>query len=632
MNNELKINMSENDSTTSSLHTSLLLNIEKQLQPYVKTNLDLSCDSTNKYTYLLQLDSKQLTTTSNSIMDKYKQNSSDKIVFVIDTSSSMSPFVKHLVKVLQLVIDKSHHEQIGMVTFNYEANVLFPMTFISDTNKESIKEELKHIKVDGATNLYAGLEKGLDVLWHDQKEDSGENSTSTSTTTLTTFNSQRRRYMVVLTDGKTNLGKTEEEMLSNLKDMPFIQQTDIYCMAIGDRVNRLLLESIVTNHSGRLYSIEHEKEIATSFGDCMGSIMSVTTTDACLSIKSPFKFNVHGLDNVVVETSSFSLSNPSISQILISSYHTKIHIGTMFVDDHRDFLFTVYIPENVNSDTLTASIEVSYKDKCTGQTGVIVKDLHTVSKDNVNYSIHPVIQKHFWRIQVAKCVDVLSESDVTEEKSIETKKSLKEIKEIIMKEEPQWKEDPLCQELITVIDQVMKNRKNGMFCRQLSMGLSLQRQTTVTGRPSIYTTPLQQELSQQYETLTTDHESDTEVETETETETETEVETEVETENDFTSPSFALSPPKLKRTHAMISPHSNFNSPETPQYQKLKRSNAITDEDAKNIMEMMSGRNSGIDEKAQNLETLTNVDINTNNKPVFEDKPLSEMISDINKL
>ena len=601
--------MSEKDLSPVSLHTSLLLNIEQQIQPHANPDSNF-----NEYTYLLQLDSKQHMTRTNSFLDNNNNNNnntiktSDKIVFVIDTSSSMSPFVKYLVKVLQLVIDKSHHEQIGMVTFNYEANVLFPMTFISDDNKESIKEELKHIKVDGATNLYAGLEKGLDVLWHDQYP---LTDPLTSALTPSTFNSLKRRYMVLLTDGKTNIGKTEEEMLFNLKDVPFIQQTDIYCMAIGDRVNRLLLESIVTTYSGRLYSIEYEKEISTCFGDCMGSIMSVTTTDARVSIKSPFKFNVHGINNVMIET-----LNPS-------SYHTQIHIGTMFIEDHRDLLFTVYVPENVNSNTLTSFIEVSYKDKFTGQKGIVIKNLYAISRDDVDNNINPNIRKHFWRIQVAKYIDNLSESDVTEECSNEIKKSLEDMKELVMKEEPQWKEDQLCQELIKIIDQVVNNKKNGMFCRQLSMGLTLQRQTTVSGKPSMYTTPLQQELSQQYDTLTTDHESDTEVDTKINTEINTKLKLEI-----GVSSSFSLSPPKLKRTRAARSPYPEFNS---PQHLKLKRSNAITNEDAKNIMEMMSCQKSTNNEKAQNFETLTNNN-NNNSHLFFEDKPLYEMISEVNKM
>lgn len=393
-----------------------------------------------------------------------------KIVFVLDTSDSMTDHISVLKQIMEKVVSCALGNTIGIVAFDDKARVICPLRELTSLDKlRTIKEELQKLKAHGFTNLYDGLELGLKVLWENPTIDD-------------------RRFLVLLTDGAANIPpRKTDDILTRLKLIPFTHRTDIYPIALGTNVNQDLLLKLAEQHHGRIYDLKSPSELFQSFGDCMGSILSVLMTNVEVKITTDCLLIVNGV---------YRLLQPCI-----------IELGTLFVNDTRDILLTFEHVDTTNP--FVATIEVTYVDDKQCRRKVCkeirietdatlneqkLKDQHEkldAKEKSDNQDIDSALQcdlanAHYirqqeLRLEVSLILDQLYQATTTKDISkhhLQTK--IQSIRNEIINQE--WDEKPLCKEILAILNQIQN--LDSFRCRSLSMGLKSQRQTSLDNNPT----------------------------------------------------------------------------------------------------------------------------------------------------
>lgn len=136
-----------------------------------------------------------------------------RIVFLIDVSSSMNkPFKMDLLKeTLKNLIDVlKTQDQVALITFNYETNVIWPLSNLED--KEAVKLTIDDIQTTGGTKGLVGIEKAYDAI----KDNLGENS-----------------LIVLATDGLLTNNKEDEEHIYKLIDTHYSQNILFNVLGFG---------------------------------------------------------------------------------------------------------------------------------------------------------------------------------------------------------------------------------------------------------------------------------------------------------------------------------------------------------------------------------------------------------------
>jgi Mg-chelatase subunit ChlD len=438
--------------------------------------------------------------TPEEFMEAQKNLPQCNAVFVVDTSGSMESVISSLKRVLNLVANTKNN--IGIVTFADQAHVMFPCSNLSDiNNKENMKNIINSLTVGGMTNLYDGIVTGLQLLW--------QNANST-------LSNPERRFLIVLTDGVTNVGRVDvEDIKQNLNIQPWIKQTDISCIALGNDVNQDLLRSIVEHQNGRFYPIQ-EDQIAQALGDCMGSMMSTVLQHCTLTISSPFPFKICGIDCETKQTQN-------------QEYYAEIPVGTLFFEDQRDYLIgfnvsnqeeekrtgpmvdgrhsTPMVTTNMISNTATTSligtVKLKFINAFTDLPGNISRDILQIfdDVDRPLFQNEEIIRQSF-RIEVATLIERLSKLEKNNHERENVLKQLGDLGENIRTFCGECI-DNLCQELLFAIDRVNRDERMGICCKTgltgIGVGLLTQRQVTTSSNSSTpYVNPIQRHTSVQF--------------------------------------------------------------------------------------------------------------------------------------
>jgi len=152
------------------------------------------------------------------------------VVLVVDVSGSMqgSP-IEHVVKSCEILIDLlGERDQLAIVTFASHAGVRCGLTQVDAVGKILLRRVLGTITADGNTNLHGGLEVAAGVL--------------------VTAPSGLRRAMVVMSDGKPNVGLSSA---SSLASYVTGLKLAVSSLGFGLQHDEAVLDAIATAGSGR---------------------------------------------------------------------------------------------------------------------------------------------------------------------------------------------------------------------------------------------------------------------------------------------------------------------------------------------------------------------------------------------
>jgi len=182
-------------------------------------------------------------------------------VFVLDMSGSMRGKYQTLVDGVQHALGKLRtDDRFRFIRFNNSASEMTP-GWVSATPQEITRwsDRLAASSVDGGTNLFAGLKRGLETL-----------------------DADRTSAIVLVTDGEANVGVTEKREFIDL-----MKQHDVrlFTAVMGNGSNRPLLEAMTQVSNGFAVSVSNSDDIAGKLMEFTSKVSHQALHDLDLQIR-----------------------------------------------------------------------------------------------------------------------------------------------------------------------------------------------------------------------------------------------------------------------------------------------------------------------------------------------------------
>jgi len=162
--------------------------------------------------------------------------------------------VRHAITTIVEVLQPE--DRIAVVVFNDNANEVKPLTKMSKKGKGEIKKAMEELQADHNTNLWAGLELGLDVL----------NKGKTA---------GRQSVLLLLTDGSPNVNPPHGNHITALKEYKKKNPLDcsIYTFGFGYTLDSNLLDEIAVEGNGSYSFIPDCSLVGTVFINMISNIL-----------------------------------------------------------------------------------------------------------------------------------------------------------------------------------------------------------------------------------------------------------------------------------------------------------------------------------------------------------------------
>ncbi|NDW08409.1 VWA domain-containing protein [Dysgonomonas sp. 520] len=178
------------------------------------------------------------------------------VSLVVDVSGSMNgmKIVNAREALSRFVESMNEGDYLSIVTFNSSAKVVLPATRISN-NKKGIQKKIKHIGVEGYTNLNAGM-----VLGYKEAMKNHSNRVNSR--------------VILLTDGMTNRGETNLDRIIANSSQYNTKGIDISTIGVGQSLDFMLLRELADKGRGTNYFIgENEEDMYKVFNDELEAMM-----------------------------------------------------------------------------------------------------------------------------------------------------------------------------------------------------------------------------------------------------------------------------------------------------------------------------------------------------------------------
>lgn len=213
------------------------------------------------------------------------------IVCVIDISGSMDSYAYvqqdgKTINVGYTILDITKHalntiiesmkstDRISIITFSNYANILCNFTYINDNNKNHIKSLVNNLNTDGATNIWAGINKGLDAFKYEIEPDT------------------RIKSLLLLTDGipsnhllpPRGILETLDRKINTMKDNNIIVP-NIYTFGFGNNLDTKLLVDISKKGNGHFSYIPDSSFVGTIFIHYLAFINTLICNQIYLDFK-----------------------------------------------------------------------------------------------------------------------------------------------------------------------------------------------------------------------------------------------------------------------------------------------------------------------------------------------------------
>ena len=208
--------------------------------------------------------------------------------------------VKHAAKTIINTLNEN--DRLSIVSYSNNAETLFDLIPMNNVGKENAIALLCTLEPDGMTNLWDGLNTGLNVLknrvpvasrFGDNNNTSTTSPTNTTSTQNTTSNTLTTHYhnnasLLLLTDGEPNVEPPRGylPMLKKYKKQnngvfPGIINT----FGFGYSLDSKLLNEIAIEGNGIYSFIPDSGFVGTAFVNSLANILSTVTSDAQLCIQ-----------------------------------------------------------------------------------------------------------------------------------------------------------------------------------------------------------------------------------------------------------------------------------------------------------------------------------------------------------
>ena len=300
------------------------------------------------------------------------------IVAVIDISGSMDTSAKiqqngNYVDIGFTILDVTKHalntilesmkpsDRISIITFSNDAQTICDLTYINDSNKRVIKSQINSLQTAGATNIWAGLNKGLNQYHNDKN------------------NINRIKSLLLLTDGipsshltpPRGILETLQRKLMVMSDTN-LPSPNIYTFGFGNNLDTNLLVNIAKYGKGHFSYIPDSGFVGTIFIHSLAYINTLLCNTACIDLEfmcKEFKQNV---------------------KIIGYNDINDIDLNTLHIGNNRHLVFKI-LNEDLKKCSDYLAFALKYKtienENRILQLSINKNTEHLLNDDNLNYNI-----------------------------------------------------------------------------------------------------------------------------------------------------------------------------------------------------------------------------------------------------
>ncbi|KAF9432490.1 hypothetical protein BGZ76_010716, partial [Entomortierella beljakovae] len=201
---------------------------------------------------------------------------------VLDVSGSMDGArLDNCKKAINAIIETlTPNDTLSLVTYSSSTKTVF--TDCNHKHKEMMLESVAAIRIEGCTNLHAGLELGVHTLRQSIKKESSKEY-------------ERNSHRIFLfSDGLVNEGvRAPSAIVADTKKW-IEKDVTISTFGIGDDYDETLMNSIAEAGNGESYFIESEEDIDDMVSKGLRGISAVIAPNATLDVR--------GLGDAVIKT------------------------------------------------------------------------------------------------------------------------------------------------------------------------------------------------------------------------------------------------------------------------------------------------------------------------------------------
>jgi Ca-activated chloride channel family protein len=231
------------------------------------------------------------------------------LALVVDTSGSMEgdPIDDARAAALAMVDELEPGDQLSVVVFNSQTDVLVPTTKLDAANLDEIKASIGKMKAHGTTDMLGGLGAGLQQAYNGRKPD-GVNR------------------IVLLSDGVPN----DETQILPLAQNARNSGISITALGLGLDYNETLLANLAQTSGGKFHYIEDSSKVAGVFRDEILRIERVVARNASVTL-------VPGPGVTISEVVGQQPQATGANRALL------VHLGDISEGDERDLVLRLQV-------------------------------------------------------------------------------------------------------------------------------------------------------------------------------------------------------------------------------------------------------------------------------------------------
>ena len=305
------------------------------------------------------------------------------LVAVVDRSGSMSGPKLALVKQgLQFIIKQmSENDTLGLVTFDTQVKCEFSSLKMDHKGKQEAVAKCDTIRTGGSTNLSGGLIQGLSEIPPQAQGDT------------------RSASVLIFTDGVANAGVTTSEGIVHCMEGAKTQISrpySVYSFGFGGDHCADTLRAISDSGEGLYYYLDSLESISTSFGDCLGGLLSVVAQNVTLECR-PL-------------AGSIQPPRDSGYAVQMTDGSCKLTVGDINSEEVKDIVFFVDAPvaDDDIGDSVTSLCEVELQLFCL-ETNKMQRISHVVelkrSADEASWALNLDVEEHLLRVKATQAID-----------------------------------------------------------------------------------------------------------------------------------------------------------------------------------------------------------------------------------
>lgn len=296
------------------------------------------------------------------------------VAVVMDTSGSMAGRGKitHARQAAQELVGMlGPHDSFSLVTFDDRAEVVVPAGPVAD--KAALHRRIGSIRTGGGTNLYDGLVEGQAQLQQGGLEGV--------------------RRVVLLSDGKANIGVSDDASLRRQAGALVREGISVSAMGLGLEYNEDLLAAMSDAGGGRYRFVDRPGELAEVFSDELQRIGKVVAREASVALTLP--------PGVVVEEIYGY-------EAALGARGGEVFLGDLHAGERRKLVARVRVDTQGAGTVDVAGVALGYTDAATGAPGhaeAAVQARITADQRVARASVDRKARKQAVRVQAAKLVD-----------------------------------------------------------------------------------------------------------------------------------------------------------------------------------------------------------------------------------